>query len=316
MATPNDENLYRKIKTEVDAKYPTPSAYRSMAYTRFYQKAYEEKYGSKKAAYKGKNPEELKTWRKEKWLDVKSVIRDPKNPTACGNEPYKKGEYPLCIKEKEIGKYSKGELELLRKRKSELGSKRLVKDAFLRDVLTPEETPAKRVYKDKYQKDKKLKLPKPLPEAQAEKVLAEKPIGRLPKAKETQQKVKIPVVEEEKRPRGRPRLAPEVLAENKKKALEKKLAQRSEVKALNQKEREAKRKTKEEERQMLQAQKPQKPKPEPFDPNRYTEYVPRPADNAPKEQFDRYRDYIKFAREKTAREMAKIDAIRPFQVIR
>jgi hypothetical protein len=313
MATPNDENLYRKIKTEVDAKYPTPSAYRSMAYTRFYQKAYEEKYGSKKAAYKGKNPEELKTWRKEKWLDVKSVIRDPKNPTACGNEPYKKGEYPLCIKEKEIAKYSKGELELLRKRKSELGSKRLVKDAFLRDVLTPDETPAKRLYKDKYQKDKKLKLPKPLPEAQAEKVLAEKPIGRI---RETQQKVKIPVVAEEKRPRGRPRLEPEVLAENKKKALEKKLAQRSEVKALNQKEREAKRKTKEEEKQMLQAQKPQKPKAEPFDPNKYPKYVERPADNASKEEFDYYRGYIKHTREKTARTIAERDTIRPFQVIR
>jgi hypothetical protein len=147
-----------------------------MAYTRTYLKNYREKYGDDKKAYKGKNPEELKTWRKEKWLDVKSVLKDSKNPTACGNAPIKSGEYPLCMPVKEIAQYSKSELQLLVNRKNELGKKRLVKDAYLRDVLEPEKIPAIREYKEKYAKTKAEKLPKPLPPAEAKKILAEKPV--------------------------------------------------------------------------------------------------------------------------------------------
>jgi hypothetical protein len=176
MAEPTDEALYNKSKQEVDKNYDKPSAYRSMAYARTYLKNYREKYGDDKKAYKGKNPEELKTWRKEKWLDVKSVLKDPKNPTACGNAPIKAGEYPLCMPVKEIAKYGKTELQLLVNRKNELGKKRLVKDAFLRDVLEPEKIPAIREYKDKYAKTKAEKLPKPLPKEQAAKILKEKPV--------------------------------------------------------------------------------------------------------------------------------------------
>jgi len=176
MAEPTDEALYNKSKQEVDKNYDKPSAYRSMAYARTYLKNYREKYGDDKKAYKGKNPEELKTWRKEKWLDVKSVLKDPKNPTVCGNAPIKAGEYPLCMPVKEIAKYGKTELQLLVNRKNELGKKRLVKDAFLRDVLEPEKIPAIREYKNKYAKTKAEKLPKPLPEAEAKKILKEKPV--------------------------------------------------------------------------------------------------------------------------------------------
>jgi len=176
MAEPSDMNLYNEAKREVDKSYDKPSAYRSMAYTRTYLKKYREKYGDDKKAYKGKNPEELKTWRKEKWIDVKSVLKDPKKPTACGNAPIKAGEYPLCMPIKEIQKYSKSELGLLVQRKNQIGKKRLVKDAFLRDILKPDEIPPIREYKEKYVKDKRLKLPKPLPKAEAEKILKEKPI--------------------------------------------------------------------------------------------------------------------------------------------
>jgi hypothetical protein len=168
--------LYNKSKEEVNKNYDKPSAYRSMAYTRTYLKNYREKYGDDKKAYKGKNPEELKTWRKEKWVDVKSVLKDPKNPTACGNAPIKKGEYPLCMPEKQLAKYSKSELSLLVQRKNQIGKRRLVKDAFLRDILEPEKITPIREYKDKYVKDKKAKLPEPLPKAQAEKILKEKPV--------------------------------------------------------------------------------------------------------------------------------------------
>lgn len=176
MAEPSDMALYTKSKAEVDKNYDKPSAYRSMAYTRTYLKNYREKYGDDKKAYKGKNPEELKTWRKEKWIDVKSFLKDPKNPTACGNAPIKKGEYPLCMPVNEVAKYSKSELGLLVQRKNQIGKRRLVKDAFLRDILEPEKITPIREYKDKYVKEKEYKLPEPLPKKEAEKILKEAPV--------------------------------------------------------------------------------------------------------------------------------------------
>ena len=178
MAEPSDMSLYNKSKEEVNKNYDKPSAYRSMAYARTYLKNYREKYGDDKKAYKGKNPEELKTWRKEKWIDVKSFVKDPKNPTACGNAPIKKGEYPLCMPVSQAAKYNKSELNLLIARKNQIGKRRLVKDAFLRDVLEPEKITPIRQYKDKYVKEKKNKLPEPLPKAQAEKILKEKPLRK------------------------------------------------------------------------------------------------------------------------------------------
>ena len=253
MTEPTDKALYDKVVAEVNKSYKKPSAYRSMGYTKYYQKAFEEKYGSKKAAYKGKNPGELKTWRKEKWVDVKSVLRDPKNPTACGNEPIAKGEYPLCMKEKELGKYSKGELGLLVKRKNELGKKRLVKDAFLRDVLEPEKTPAVRVYKQKYL-PKKERIPEPVPEKQAAKILREAPVRmvrekavkvkvptmedetKMEMVRDKIQRVKVPTIEDaEKVPgrRGRPKLSEEQLAKNKEATLERRRIARQAIKDQN-----------------------------------------------------------------------------------
>lgn len=245
MSDPSDESLYRKVKGEVDESYTKPSAYRSMAYTRFYLKAYKEKYGNTSGAYKGKRPGELKQWRKEKWIDVKSYLDNPKAPTACGNEPYGKGEYPLCMPQKEAAKYSEGELKLLVKRKSELGSKRLVKDAYLRDVLKPEEIPKSRVYKQKYVKDKTLKIPKPLPEKQAQKILDEKPIGVVSKMEE---KAEVAPVEKEKRPRGRPRLSDDQREVNKQASLAKRKESRAVLKQQNAEKREEARKVREEER--------------------------------------------------------------------
>lgn len=197
MAEPSDQELYNKAKEEVNKNYDKPSAYRSMAYTRTYLKNYREKYGDDKKAYKGKNPENLKTWRKEKWVDVKSVLKDPKNPTACGNAPIKKGEYPLCMPEKQLAKYSESELSLLVQRKNQIGKRRLVKDAFLRDILEPEKITPIREYKDKYVKDKKAKLPEPLPKAQAEKILKEKPIKVV--AEKPAKEPKVELTAEDKR---------------------------------------------------------------------------------------------------------------------
>jgi hypothetical protein len=191
MAEPSDQELYNSSKREVDKNYDKPSAYRSMAYTRTYLKNYREKYGDDKKAYKGKNPENLKTWRKEKWIDVKSFLKDPNNPTACGNASIKKGEYPLCMPVSDARKYNESELNLLVQRKNQIGKRRLVKDAFLRDVLEPEKITPQRQYKDKYVKEKVLKLPTPLPKKEAEKILEEKPSKPLKEEKIKEPKVVI-----------------------------------------------------------------------------------------------------------------------------
>jgi hypothetical protein len=132
MAEPSDVELYNKSKEEVNKSYDKPSAYRSMAYTKTYLKNFREKYGDDKKAYTGKNPEGLKRWRREKWIDVKSVLKDPKNPVACGNAPIKSGEYPLCMPVRQLAKYNESELRTLVRRKNELGRKTLVKETALR----------------------------------------------------------------------------------------------------------------------------------------------------------------------------------------
>jgi len=261
------------MKDEVDKSYKKPSAYRSMAYQRFYLKAFEEKYGADKSAFKGKNPKKLGNWRKEKWVDVKTLIADPKNPVACGNAPVGKDEYPLCMPVKEAAKYSEGELKLLVKRKSEIKEKRLVKDAYLRDVLRPEETPAIRKYKEKYITDKKMKV-KPLPANVAEKILAEPPLAeelkikvpkepkaakepKAPKVKEPKPQVITiptvdePIVEKPKRGRGRPKLSAEQLAANKAAAQEKRKVERQRASALFAETRALAKQQKAEERQRL-----------------------------------------------------------------
>jgi hypothetical protein len=176
MAEPSDVALYNSSKTEVDKSYDKPSAYRSMAYTRTYLKNYREKYGDDKKAYTGSKEQsgELRKWRREKWIDVRSFVENPKKAVACGNAVIKKGEYPLCMPISKANQYNKSELLLLIQRKNQLGKRRLVRDAFLRDVLEPEKITPIRKYKDKYVKQEKFKLPEPLPKAEAKKILDEK----------------------------------------------------------------------------------------------------------------------------------------------
>jgi len=254
MSMPTEVELYEKVKREVNKTYTKPSAYRSMAYTRFYLKDYQEKYGTTKGAYKGKKVEDLNKWRNEKWIDIKSYLDDPNNPTACGNEPYGKGEYPLCMPKREAAKYSKGELELLVKRKAELGKNRLVKDAYLRDVLKPDEIPKSRLYKATYTGEE---IPKPLSPAKAEKILKQQPVGKSIKKRkmedETVQEVTIPTTAP-KRPRGRPKLSAEQLAINKEASLQRRKEARQKIKEQNQVKREEERKIREEEKAKAKAE--------------------------------------------------------------
>ena len=93
-----------------------------------------------------------------------------------------------------LSKYNTSELNLLVQRKNQIGKRRLVKDAYLRDVLEPEKITPIREYKDKYVKEKKFKLPEPLPKAQADKILKEKPL----------KKSDYEVIKEEKVPKEKP----------------------------------------------------------------------------------------------------------------
>jgi hypothetical protein len=140
---PSDEALYAETKKKVDKIYDKPSAYRSMAYTRFYLRAFREKYGSDKKAYKGKKPPgELEKWRREKWVDIRSFLDTPEAPKPCGGIEYGRKEYPLCMPIAKAKRYNKNELLTLLNRKAELGKTRLVKESFLKQV-EPEEKPVK-----------------------------------------------------------------------------------------------------------------------------------------------------------------------------
>lgn len=161
MAQPSDEALYAATKKQVDKMYDKPSAYRSMAYSRFYLRAYREKYGNDKKAYKGRNPGELERWRREKWVDIRSYVEDPKDTKPCGSIEYGKDEYPLCMPLSRAKRYSEKQLVTLLNRKAELGKERLVKEPFLRDIGI-EPKPAK-LTERKPIKEKKPEKPEPKP---------------------------------------------------------------------------------------------------------------------------------------------------------
>lgn len=157
---PTDENLYKKTKEEVDKVYDKPSAYRSMAYSRFYLRAYREKYGNDKKAYTGKKAGQLEKWRRDKWVDIRSYVDTPDDVKACGAVEYGRKEYPLCMPLNKAKKYDKTELIALLNRKAELGKSRLVKDPFLRDMNLVEDPKVKRVKRVPVQKVKRVPLQK------------------------------------------------------------------------------------------------------------------------------------------------------------
>ena len=201
MATPTDDALYNKTKSEVDKTYTKPSAYRSMAYTRFYLRAYREKYGNDKNAYKGKKPGDLDKWRKEKWVDVRSYVDTPSHPKACGTVQHGKGEYPLCMPEKKVKKYSSTELTALINRKDELGKTRLVKEPYLRNLGVSKEPVVKMKKSALVKEHKKLvkTLEHPTPKAiksELKEQYEKKPRGR----------PRVERADVEKKPRGRPRI--------------------------------------------------------------------------------------------------------------
>jgi hypothetical protein len=211
MAEPTDERLYNETKKHVDGIYDKPSAYRSMAYTRFYLRAFREKYGNDKKAYTGKKPGDLARWRKEKWVDIRSYLDTPSDPKACGNVKNAKGEYPLCMPEKKAETYSKGELNALLNRKAELGKTRLVKEPYLRDLGVGKQT-----------KERQARIGRVLPKRKVRSLSEERenPETKKVRAASEEREAKQ---EEAKRPRGRPRKEKVEVAEELVKAERKKI---------------------------------------------------------------------------------------------
>lgn len=194
MSEPVDEKLYSETKKKVDEIYDKPSAYRSMAYSRFYLRAFREKYGLKKVPYKGKRPGELEKWRREKWIDIRSFLDTPEDPKACGAIEYGKKEYPLCMPISKAKRYDKQELSALLYRKSELGKSRLVKEPYLRDLY------GKPIVEVKIKDIKPLQEPKKTKEAKFIKAKVPKTVKQVEAAKTPE-----PVQPIERRPTGRPR---------------------------------------------------------------------------------------------------------------
>lgn len=185
MAEPIDPKLYEQAKTLVDKSYDKPSAYRSMAYSRFYLRAFREKYGENKPAYKGRLAGDLKNYVREKWIDVRSYIDTPEDPKPCGSINYGKDEYAFCLPITKVSKYSNEELIALLNRKAEIGKSRLVVEPFLRDLGIS--------------KEKVLKL-KPVREHHAKaKVFVREPVKKLveePTVKESKIELRKPDIKD------------------------------------------------------------------------------------------------------------------------
>jgi len=160
MNEPVDEQLYAKTKAMVDKIYDKPSAYRSMAYSRFYMRAFKEKYGSTKRPYSGsKQPGELEKWRREKWVDVRSYLETPEKPRACGSVDSK--EYAFCMPQSNLKKYPNTELVALLNRKEEIESKRLVKEPYLRDLGISKKNRTRKAVRKPFKRETKIVVPKP-----------------------------------------------------------------------------------------------------------------------------------------------------------
>jgi Family of unknown function (DUF5872) len=73
MPTPNDKDLYEKIKKEITSKYK-PSAYRSGLLVQKYKEAYFKKHKNNNAYSGNKSNSNLKRWFDERWLNQKGEV--------------------------------------------------------------------------------------------------------------------------------------------------------------------------------------------------------------------------------------------------
>jgi hypothetical protein len=73
MPTPNDKDLYEKIKKEITSKYK-PSAYRSGIIVQKYKSEYYKKHKNNNAYSGNKANSNLKRWYDERWLNQRGEV--------------------------------------------------------------------------------------------------------------------------------------------------------------------------------------------------------------------------------------------------
>lgn len=76
MATPADQELYRRVKARVYRSIPKHSAYRSGRVVQEYKRAYRKKHGSSRSPYRGSRSRSrgLTRWFKEKWRNQRGEV--------------------------------------------------------------------------------------------------------------------------------------------------------------------------------------------------------------------------------------------------
>jgi hypothetical protein len=74
MPTPNDKELYEKVKKGIYNKYPTHSAYRSGLLVQKYKEEYYKKHKNNNAYNGNREQSNLKRWFNEKWRNDKGEV--------------------------------------------------------------------------------------------------------------------------------------------------------------------------------------------------------------------------------------------------
>jgi hypothetical protein len=117
MATPRDQQLYRRVKKRIQQKYTTWSAYASGHLVQQYKKAFKQKYGANASPYIGKKSTKapLATWFKENWVNVTTG-------RPCG-AARSKGHYPTCRPKDTYAKMSKKKRQKMHDIKQLYGTK-------------------------------------------------------------------------------------------------------------------------------------------------------------------------------------------------
>ena len=74
MPTPNDKELYEKIKKEIYLKHPQHSAYRSGILVKKYKEEYEKKHKNKNSYTGNRETSNLGRWFKEEWKNQRGEV--------------------------------------------------------------------------------------------------------------------------------------------------------------------------------------------------------------------------------------------------
>lgn len=126
MPTPDNPDLYERIKTQVYKEIPKHSLFRSAQVVKRYKEA--------GGTYTG--PQEshgIRNWFRANWVSVNDLYHRGKIvPCGSGNTEKDYGEYPLCRPEKIAKSLSKSEMKKMIDKKDKLKEKPLKTEKVLK----------------------------------------------------------------------------------------------------------------------------------------------------------------------------------------